>query len=166
MELKSGEYIPPARADCKLIYLGTEILPWKGIDINSLEEEFLVALMRTKRLALKPHQKTALISAYLVPHFLNRLSMAVPPISILRRLDQELRVLIKDIFHLPQSTANGLLCCGKRDGGLGIRTLESLIVSTSLTIGYKFLQNPDPIIQALAVEANLEKRLESLANNN
>jgi hypothetical protein len=39
-------------------------------------------------------------------------------------MDRDLRDSIKRIYHLPQCTADGLIFCGKRDGGLGIPKLE------------------------------------------
>jgi hypothetical protein len=144
--------------------LSAEIWPWKGLDSNT-EDKFRTILMNIKWLALKLYQKATLISTYIVPHFLNRLSVAVPTISILRQLDQELWTTIKKIFHLPQSTANGLLYCSKRDGGLRIPKFKLLTVSTSLSIGYKFLRNQDLIIQALAKETSLEKCLQQLARS-
>jgi len=70
--------------------------------------EFGALLTRVKRLSFNPHQKVMLTSTYLVP-------MAAPPITLLRRLDKKLRVVTKDIFNLPLSTANGLLYCSRRN---------------------------------------------------
>jgi hypothetical protein len=109
LTLHNGQNIPPAHAAKRITYLGTEILPWRGLDNNNTEEEFHTTLIRTKRLALKPAQKITLISTYNVPHFLHILSVIIPTISMLKRLDRELRTVINDILHLPQSTANGLL---------------------------------------------------------
>jgi hypothetical protein len=35
LTLNSGESIPPAHAAKRITYLGTEILPWKGLDTIS-----------------------------------------------------------------------------------------------------------------------------------
>jgi hypothetical protein len=69
-----------------------------------------------EKLSLKPHQKAQLTSKYSVPHFLYNIALAIPPISTLRRLDGMIRDTVKKIFHLPICTANGLICCAKRDG--------------------------------------------------
>jgi hypothetical protein len=132
MKIKYRGMYTSANTAKKITYLGVEILPRKGKDSGNNEDEFHTPLVNIKRLALKPYQKVTLISTYTVPHFLNRLSATTPTISILRRLDQELRTTIKEILRSPQSTANGLLYCSKRDGGLGIPKFEVLTVSTSL----------------------------------
>jgi len=153
LELSCGEGIPYASAGTKLKYLGMRISPWAGIDVSELKGELCQAIARIRKLALKPHQKVRLISAYLVPHYLYQLILAMPPATFLRKLDQELRVIVRDVYHLPQSTTNGLIYCGKRDGGLGFPRLE------------RFAESSDPIMKALATEAGLTSRLKKLANS-
>jgi hypothetical protein len=80
-------------------------------------------------------------------------------------MDRDLRDSIKRIYHLPQCTADGLIYCGKRDGGLGIPKLESTVVSSSLGAGIQFLNNTDPVLKALSIEAGLEKRMRRLAES-
>lgn len=163
LTLLSGEGIPYAAAGTTLKYLGMKISPWAGIDIKGLKENLCTAIQAIKKLALKPYQKVHLISTYLVPHYLYQLVLATPPVTYLRQLDQELRVAIKDIYHLPQATTNGLIYCGKRDGGLGFPKLETLVVSSSLRAGLKFSQSEDIVMRALAEESGMVNRLKSLA---
>jgi len=162
LKLNNGRVIPTADATTRIPYLGTEILPWKGLDNSNIEADFHVMLTRLKGLALKPMQKIALLNSHIVLHYLYKLSINVPTITLIRKLDLELCVAVKDI-HLPHSTASGLLYCSKQDGGLAVPKLETLITSTTLTTGYRFLYRQDPIIQALSVATGLEKRLEALA---
>jgi predicted transcriptional regulator len=61
------------------------------------------------------------------------------------------------------STPNGLLYCGKRDGGLGIPKLEALSLSSTLKQGPTLLNSLDQAIHALLQETQLEERLQSLA---
>lgn len=164
LTLMCGERIPHCGAGGRVAYLGVEISPWAGISIESIESDLASALSRVKRLALKPHQKVELISTYLVPHYLYQLGMAAPAISEIRKLDQAVRVVIKDILHLPQSTTDCLIYCGKRDGGLGFPRLETQVVGATLRAGSKFLGNSaDPVMQALATGAGLVQRLAKLA---
>ena len=163
LTLISGDGIPYADAGTTLKYLGVRISPWAGIDIKGLKDSLCTATKGIRKLALKPPQKVHLISTYLVPHYLYQLVLAAPPVTYLRQLDQELRVVIKDIYHLPQSTANGLIYCGKRDGGLGFPKLESLVVSSSLRAGLKFTESADPVMRALTEAAGMVNRLKSLA---
>jgi hypothetical protein len=82
---------------------------------------------------------------------------------MIRRLDAAIRDSIKKVYHLPQCTANGLVYCSKRDGGLGIPKLETVVISSSLKAGVKFLENPDPVMEAVADESGMKKRLAQLA---
>jgi hypothetical protein len=78
-------------------------------------------------------------------------------------MDQELRRVIKTIYHLPQCTTNGLLYCKRKDGGLGIPKLEVITASASLKLGLKFQHNMDPTMRVVFEESRLEKRLEMTA---
>jgi hypothetical protein len=89
--------------------------------------------------------------------------LALPPTQTIRRLDEELYRIIKTIYHLPQCTANGLLYSKCRDGGLGVPKLETIVVSASLKIGLKFLNNNEPVIKAIIQESKFEQRLENVA---
>lgn len=58
---------------------------------------------------MKPYQKIHLIATYLVPHVLYQMTLAMIPATSLKEIDRNLRVSIKDVYHLRQSTANGLI---------------------------------------------------------
>jgi hypothetical protein len=64
-------------------------------------------------------------------------------------MDQSIRNSAKLILHLPMCNPNGLMYCGKRDGGLGIPKLETLIPCTALKQGITLLNSTDPTIQIL-----------------
>jgi hypothetical protein len=163
LSTEKGEKIPMLSAGATTHYLGGTFSPWKGLTEERLETEFGETLRRVERLALKPHQKAQLITTYIAPHFLHTLILAMVPVTTIRKLDQELRRTIKNIYHLPQCTANGLLYCGKRSGGLGIPKLEVIATSASLKMGIKFKNNPDPVMRAIYEESGLDKRLEKIA---
>ena len=165
LALRSGEAVPFWGPGTSLSYLGVRISPWAGIDISGLGAHLADTLRRVRSLALKPHQKVDLISTYLVPHYLYQLVVATPPVTLLRELDQELRVAVKDIFHLPHSTTNGVIYSGKRDGGLGFPKLETLVTASTLRTGLKFLSGPDPVQRALGEASGLERRLRCLATS-
>jgi hypothetical protein len=167
MALQSGEALPVATAETQLTYLGARISPCAGMTIEGLHEQFTRTIHRVSPLALKPHQKVELITTYLVPHYLYRLVLAVPPQKLIRQLDQELKAVIKSIYHLPQSTTDGVLYCGKKDGGLGIPKLETVVVSSCLQAGLRFLGSSDPAMIALAEEeTGLKIRLKKLCSQN
>lgn len=107
----------------QVLHLNTlyeNISPWAGIDIKGLEGNLCTALKRIKRLALKSKGK---LDLHVVPHYLYQLVLATLPVITLRQLDQKLQIVIKDIYHLPQSVANRLIYSDKRVGGLGFSKL-------------------------------------------
>lgn len=163
LRLQSGEPIPYCGADGSFTYLGVEISPWAGIKTESIRVNLAATLARVKKLALKPHQKIELISTYLIPHYLYQLGVAVPPMTAIRQIDQDVRVVVRDILHLVQSTTESLLYCAKRDGGLGFPRIETLVVGATLRAGLKFTNSADPAIRALAGGAGLVDRLARLA---
>ncbi|XP_036146334.1 uncharacterized protein LOC118646788 [Monomorium pharaonis] len=133
LALHSAEGISYADADTTIKYLGVRISPWARIDIKSLKRDLCTTLQRIKKLALKPHQKATRPGA-----------------------------ASSDQRHLPQSTADGFIYCGKRDGG-GFLKLEFLVVSSGLRAGLKFIESPDQVMRALADAAGMVNRLKSLA---
>jgi hypothetical protein len=159
----SGDKIPNIEANATIKFLGGKISPWKGLTTEALENYFEATLERVGRLALKPHQKANLISTYIIPHLLHSITLAVIPTTSIRRMDQGMRKAMKSIFHLPYCTADGLLYCKKKDGGLGVPRLETMAVSTSLKTGLKFMNSSDPVTRALVKESKLEQRLKEVA---
>jgi hypothetical protein len=83
--------------------------------------------------------------------------------TTIRNMDQELRRVIKHIYHLPQCTANGLFYCKKKGGEMGIPKLETISARACLKMGLKFKQCTDPIMRAVFEESKLEKRIGKMA---
>lgn len=162
---KQGEPIRAATADEALTYLGVRYSLWCGIELKSLRKGLTEVLGRVERLALKPHQKLDLVQRYLVPGYLHQLVIALPAISSLREIDQELRVSIKRMMHLPQSICNGVLYCRRGDGGLGFPRLEYLVPRVGLRLGLRFQSSPDPAVRALHGCASTTASLRRTANS-
>jgi hypothetical protein len=80
-------------------------------------------------------------------------------------MDSLIRVHVQDILHLPASTPNSLLYCGKRDGGLDVPKLEVLATSTALKLGIQLQNTDDQTLLAILHATNYEKRLESIAKS-
>jgi hypothetical protein len=156
----TNEKIPFAGAEKTLRYLGGTFSPWKGLTAEKLEQTFSETLERVTRITLKPHQKAHLLTTYIIPHFLYTIILAMVPLTTMRKMDQDLRRVIKDIYHLPQCTANGLLNCGKKNGGLGIPRLETLATTTTLKMGLKLAQLKS---EGKAVPAFVGDRIGNLA---
>jgi hypothetical protein len=60
-------------------------------------------------------------------------------------------------------TPNGLLYCRKKDGGLGIPKLQTLVMCRALKQGILLLNSLDPNTHALMKKTKLEDRLASMA---
>jgi hypothetical protein len=163
LSLKSGGRIPFAGPESKLKYLGAHISPWNGVILGGIRESINECIGRVKRLALKPHQKIQLISTYLVPHYIYPLVLGIAPVTRLREIDRDIRVAVKEILHLPLCVTDGFIYAGKRNGGLGFPKLETVVATTSLTEGIKFMHSPDPIIKSLAASLNLGNKLRRIA---
>ena len=110
-----------------LIYLGTKIHPWSNL-IKGNEVPSVARIIRNvMRLYLKPHQKIELIQAYILPHFIYSLTSNAPSKGTLKMLDSEIRQCVKEILHLPSSTASGFFYTPKKDGGLGFIKFQNLV---------------------------------------
>nr|CAI5839599.1 unnamed protein product [Callosobruchus analis] len=154
LSLDSGEVIPAAGASDCLVYLGCNVSPWAGVTIKDTRASLASTLGRVQQ-----HHEVDLMSTYIVPHYLYQLAIAMTSIAQIKLMDQELRVVLQNILHLPQATTNALLYCGKRDGELGIPRLEWLATSSALKAGLKFADNLDPTMRALATGTKLESCL-------
>lgn len=160
-----GERIPQVKANDQLTYLGVKFSPWSGISLGDARAELSGSLARLKAVRLKPDQKLQLLRKYIIPHYLHQLVIAVPAISVLRGIDQELRVAVKEYFHLPMSTANGLIHCRNADGGLGVQRLAELVPRVALSLGLKMASSSDPLLQLLASGSSAVNRLRRIANS-
>lgn len=147
---RTGDKIPACTPECALTYLGCSYSIWSGFNLNAIKEHLTRVIARVKTLKLKPMQKVNLLQTYLVPHYLHQLVMATPSRTLLTDIDQELRVAVKQILHLPQSICNGVVYCGRKDGGLGFPKLQELVPRVALLAGLKFAESKDPVIGALA----------------
>jgi hypothetical protein len=159
----TSEKIPFAGAETTLHYLGGTFSPWKGLTAENLDLDFKDTLERVTRLTVKPHQKALLITTYIIPHFLYTMVLAMVPMTTIRKMGQDVRRTSKTICHLPQCTANGLLHCGRKNGGLGIPRLETLATTTTLKMGLEFRLNPDPVMRIIFEESGLEQKLKEIA---
>lgn len=160
IEAKNGFKVAYLGPTTPTTYLGIQLTPWIGTMNDNAISKLRKSLPKIKKLALRPHQKVDLLAGYVIPHFLT-----MTPISItcLQTLDRELRVAVKEYLHLPLSTADGLLYTKKRDGGLGFPRIETLVIATTLKAGWSFINNQDPIIQALSPQSDLEIRMKKHA---
>ncbi|GFG36028.1 hypothetical protein Cfor_01960 [Coptotermes formosanus] len=163
LRLRNGEVIPACTADDSVTYLGGRVSPWFGITYKHIVADMRSTFHRLRAAPLKPHQKLSLLTTYIIPHYLHKTSIAAPPITTIRAIDDEIRTIVKDILHLPANTPNGLLYTGKRDGGLGIPKLETLAICNTLKQGILFLNSLDPVAQAVASATQLEGRLQRMA---
>jgi hypothetical protein len=165
LHLATGDQIPSSNTMDTIEYLGGHFSPWTGLQHKGITTKLQEVLHCLKSAFLKPHQKLNLLTTYLIPHFLHSTIIATPSIFGIRDMDSLIRVHVKDILHLPLSTPNGLLYCGKRDGGLGVPKLEVLATSTALKHGIQLLNTVNQTLLAVLQATNYEKRLERIAKS-
>ena len=165
LHLTTGDRIPSSNTTDIMEYLRDHFSPWTGLQHKGITTKLQEVLYRLKSAFLKPHQKLDLLTTYLTPHFLHATIIVTPSISVIRDMDSLIRVHVKDILHLPASTPNGLLYCGKRDGGLGVPKLEVLATSTALKHGIQLQNTDDQTLLAILHATNYEKRLERVAKS-
>jgi hypothetical protein len=163
LRLSTGESIPSSHADDALRYLGGNISPWDGLQHGNLPDQLQQTLGQLKTALLKPHQKIALLSTYLIPHYLHSTVLATTPPTIIQKMDTMIRNCVKDILHLPTCTPNGLIYCRKRDGGMAIPKLETLVTSSALKQGIMLLNTTEPELKALFGRSRLDDRLGTIA---
>jgi Reverse transcriptase (RNA-dependent DNA polymerase) len=163
-ELVSGsERVNYCDPSTELTYLGISISPWYGINCAQVTRRFQDSLERLNKLALKPHQKLELLTKFVMTHFLHQLTVSIPSVSVLRKLDGLARTAVKNFLWLPEKISSGLLYTARADGGLGIPRYELLAVRVVLSAGRKYLLSEDPVIRALVNHSDTAKRLSSLA---
>lgn len=162
LHFDSGLPVRALAAGEGLDYLGMVVNPWSGIDMQKVSTTLLGAVKRVRKLTLKPFQKLDLIATYLIPHYQYAMSIAIPGVTWMRNLDQELRVQVREIMHLPQSVTDHVIYCRRRDGGLGFPRLEWLATAGALKAGTSFLNADDPAMRALGAGSQLDARLRKL----
>lgn len=160
-----GDRIPACTPESGITYLGCRYSVWSGFDLSKINDHLTQVIARIKALKLKPIQKIQLLQTYMVPHYLHQLVVAMPPKALLLAMDQELRVAFKQILHLPQSICNGIIYCGKTDGGLGFPRLQELVPRVSLLAGLKFTESKDPAVGALFGCPQTTARMRKTANS-
>lgn len=152
-------------ADEQLNYLGVSFTVAEGVCCEKFLEEIMAAASRVGRLALKPRQKFELLTRHVLPGYYHLLICDLPSGNKLQLLDQKIRALVKDFYHLPKSTSNGLLYCKKIDGGLGLPKLEDMVRAANLKAFLKQIDLDDLVFNELykaAHESVCHKTAESM----
>ena len=99
--LSNSDKIPNSAAHSSLCYLGGRISPWYGLRYNGLVAHLETTLERCWSTQLKPHQKLSLTTTHLIPHFLHKTVLAIPPITTIRAMDQTIRNNVKWFYTSP-----------------------------------------------------------------
>lgn len=79
---------------------------WKGITSEKVIKDMFECLDRVKHLQLKPSQKVALITTYIMPHCTYTLMIDVPPVGVLELLDVEITKIVKHTYKLGDYTTS------------------------------------------------------------
>lgn len=117
-------------------------------------------IKNVKKLYLKPIQKIEMIQTYILPHFIYSLTNNTPPKGILRLLDSEIRQQLKEILHVPLSTATGFFYTPKKDGGLGFIKFQNLVPLATMSNNIKMQQSVDSVVRTMTYNDKTRNTIE------
>ena len=138
--------LPFVQPDEKLVYLGINIHPWKQGASGDAGAKLISLAEKCSKLLLKPAQKIELIVRHIIPKFLYVFIEDAPSPTYLSRVDDKLRQIFKHILHLASSVSNGFVYARKRDGGLGLPRLGTLVPLALLRAGRKLSDLNDHLV--------------------
>uniref|UniRef100_A0A1B6DXY6 Reverse transcriptase domain-containing protein n=1 Tax=Clastoptera arizonana TaxID=38151 RepID=A0A1B6DXY6_9HEMI len=160
----NNDVLPWAKCGTPFKYLGVNFTLHKGYDNIESHNRVIAAAKRAVTLPLKPRQKIQLLSDYVIPKFCHRLSIDLPSNNELRRIDSEIRQVLKTILHLHHSTTSAVLYVRKKDGGLGFPKLQDQMRLSNLRAGLGLKTSLDPLIVGLYETNGVENRLKEIAS--
>ncbi|CAH2021857.1 unnamed protein product, partial [Acanthoscelides obtectus] len=153
LKIKDQEvnYVDPDEA---IRYLGVSFTPWKGgISSKDNAKEFVSAAKRAARLSLKPEQKLKLIFEYVYPRYRYGMVQNPPSKTALEDADQQIRNVVRKIFHLPESTTMYLLYTRKKEGGLGVTRMTTDIQLAVIKSVVRMRQSTDPVVRNVGMSS-------------
>jgi Reverse transcriptase (RNA-dependent DNA polymerase) len=154
-----GVPLQAADGNTRLRYLGGFMCPNGLVDIQRTETDIASVLQRLLKLRLSSTNKLILLSTHLIPHFLHQLTLALPATSRLNRIDDQVRVILRKILHLPKWSTKWLFYVAVRNGGLGFPNLEHLVTMVGLRLGHKFKLANDPLLKSIWPSSTLASTL-------
>lgn len=93
-------------------YLGATFNAARGLDNSEGVKKISEAAARCARLKLKPTQKLDMLSKFILPAMCHLLFTDLPSGNTLHDLDQVMKRTVKEMYHLPASTSDGLILAG------------------------------------------------------
>lgn len=154
-----GQQITYVESDEAIQYLGSKISPWNTLKKGSTSKAIIETIMNTKRFYLKPYQKIDLLQTYIFPHFIYILTLYAPAKGTLQTLDTDIRTHVKEILHLPLSTASGFFYTPKKDGGLGLMKFQNVIQLAIIRNNVRMGESSDPITREISTSTRETNRI-------
>lgn len=84
-------------------------------------------LGRVTRAPLKPQQRMKILQTFLLPRFMHKLTFGKLTHGALRRMDKQIRKVVKEWCKLPHDVPSAYFYAPAREGGLGITCLATKI---------------------------------------
>ena len=159
-----GEPLKGIKATESFTYLGVDFTPGKGMCNDGYLQKLLEGASGVRSMALKPRQKVAIIFDYLIPRFLYKWGIDQPSRTKLKGLDQDLRILVREILHLHPSTTSSVFYTKIRDGGMGLVRMNTAIIAAGLRIGSAMASSADPVQAAVVATTDFEWHMSKLAS--
>ena len=151
-----GEVIPQLKGDETYRYLGI----MAGFDpaetkkqAEAVSTKVLGEIKKIAESQLTPWQKLDAIRTFGLPKFDYLCMNAEPSVGWARKLDNDVRMLVKKALGLPMCTSSGIFGMRLRDGGLGIRQATDRILTGPLNTFVHLASSKDSALKEVLTHA-------------
>lgn len=158
-----GVPIPYSEPEKAFKYIGALVTSWRGIIEGFETQVFEDMLDRVKALLLKPMQKVALLRTYLLPRFTYGLIMRPPSKETLGKIDAIIRLGVKKILHLHETTNSAFLYTPTREGGLDLIETRAMVLIAALPSAIRATESSDEIVRKTILNEKSQTLLQSYA---
>lgn len=158
-----GHSIAAVKSEDEFTYLGAGFSPWVGIKAGGLEPQLRRVLEHLLRLALKPYQRVELTQGYVLTGLYHVMTLTMPHIAQLKRMDSMIRTYVKKYLHLPIHITDWLIYAPRKHGGLGFPRLTEMIPRLALGAVLKLRNSPCPGVASLFSSARTDSAASRLA---
>lgn len=152
----SGLRIPAVKPEDRYKYLGFQY-GMSGVDSAISVRDIGKYLGLLQRAPLKPQQKFRILKQFLIPKYLFSLQNPKITLSLLHRMDKQIRKFVKKALHIHITCPDAFLYAAARDGGLGVPCLVTMIPGILARRMDAICRSHDPSVLRIAVSATFQK---------
>ena len=137
-----GELLPSLTFDSLAKYLGVEFNP-RG-EIILPEKKWQSMFNNIRGAPLRPNQRAEIVKTWLIPKLTYQLRVSDIPMSKVAKINRAVKILFKNLLHLPESTPDSWL---HLPSGGGLPNLLDHILKSRLSASLKMAGSPDAATQ-------------------